>query len=231
MGSKEKSIATHQLGLEYAKGREAKLSLRYRLKRRTEEVLKTIRQFWKSYPADIIDLGTADGRMLHSLHEAFPRAHCVGIEFNSELVRLAQQMFPGIEITEGNAQNLTFSDNSFDVAIATAIIEHVPEPAQMIREACRVLRPGGILVLTSPAPFWEKIATFVGHLADDLHNEVMTLRKIQRLTSENGFSVLKAEKFMLSPIGMPFELAVESVARVLRCDFLMANQLVVASKK
>jgi len=219
---------TGSLDVAYARQRATKKSLRYRLWRRGREVSQAINQFCTKTPEDIIDLGSADGRMLYTIHQEFTNARCVGVEYNPELVDFAKAEFPVLKIIQGDIQSLEFPDDSFDVAIATAVIEHVPSPVRAMWEIKRVLRSGGILVLTSPAPFWEKLATMVGHLADDQHNEVMNLDQLASLALQTGFTVLKAQRFMLSPVGMPFEFAVEMVLRRLHLNFMMANQLLVS---
>jgi len=220
---------TGSLDMEYSRDRTTKKSLRYRLWRRTHEVLKAIDEFCENPPQDIIDLGTADSRMLDMIHKKYPDVHCVGVEYNQELVDFGKANFPKLDIRQGDVQSLDFPDNSFDVAIATAVIEHLPNPGKAMREAKRVLRSGGgIIVLTAPDPFWERIATVVGHLNDDQHNEVMNLAQLSDLARKNGFVVLKSQKFMLSPVGMPFEFGFEKIIRSLRLNFLMANQLLVA---
>lgn len=221
---------TGTLDIEYAKGRDTKKSLRYRLWRRAHEALSAIEQFANSPVKDIIDLGAADGRMLDMVHRKYPQTHCVGIEYNQELVDFGKRKFPGLELIQGDIQSLDFPDDFFDVAIATAVIEHVPDPGKAMREAKRVLRRGGILVLTSPDPFWEHVATLVGHLKDDQHNEVMNLAQLCNLAQENGFVVLKSQKFMLSPVGMPFEIPIENIVRFIGLNFLFANQLMVCKK-
>jgi SAM-dependent methyltransferase len=45
---------------------------------------------------------------------------------------------------------LPFRDASFDTAVSFQVLEHVPEPAQMLSEIGRVLKPGGVLILTAP---------------------------------------------------------------------------------
>lgn len=45
---------------------------------------------------------------------------------------------------------LPFADAVFDTVLATQVLEHVPEPAMFLAEMCRVLRPGGMLLLTAP---------------------------------------------------------------------------------
>ncbi len=223
-----KSVYPGLLGYEYAKRREIKGSLRYRLRRRTREVLLAIEQFAKTPVQDIIDLGTADGRMLDMIRQKYQEAHCVGIERNKDLVDFAKAKFPYLEIVQCDVQSLTFPDDSFDVAIAAAVIEHVSDPLKMMNGVKRILRPGGILILTSPDPFWERLAVLIGHLKRGQHQMVMNLKQLRGLALECGFTVLKTQKFMLSPIGMPFELILEKGIRNLKLDFLMANQLLVA---
>lgn len=219
---------TGSLDMEYAKGRDTKKSLRYRLWRRTHEVLSAVKEFSTKPVKDIIDLGTADGRMLDMIHRKYPKTRCLGVEYNQDLVDFGKAKFPYLEIIQGDIQSLDLPDNSFDVAVATAVIEHVPDPGKAMREAKRILRPGGILVLTSPDPFWEYLATKVGHLEEDQHNKVMSLKQLCDLALRSGFTILKTQKFMLSPVGMPFEVGIEKFVRRLHLNFVMANQLLVA---
>ena len=50
----------------------------------------------------------------------------------------------------GDALRLPFLDGTMDTVVAFQTLEHVPEPATMVREMSRVLRPGGCLILTAP---------------------------------------------------------------------------------
>jgi ubiquinone/menaquinone biosynthesis C-methylase UbiE len=229
----DKSNHTGHTGLlhvDYAEGRETKRSFRYRLWRRTFEVVAAIEQFAHDPVQDIIDLGTADGRMLSHIQEKYPHAQCVGVEYNQELVEFGKARFPELDIVQGDIESLNFLEETFDVAVATAVIEHVPSPEKALEEIRRVLRPEGIVVLTSPDPFWESLASRLGHLDEDQHHNVYNLKKLMALVSDKKFQVLKAEKFMLSPIGMPFEFSIEKIIRFLGLKILLANQLLVARK-
>ena len=50
----------------------------------------------------------------------------------------------------GSALRLPFASNKFDTVLSTQVLEHVSQPADLIREAYRVLKGGGHLILTAP---------------------------------------------------------------------------------
>lgn len=216
------------LDINYHVGRKTKRSLKYRLQRRTHEVIRAIKMYHSNEINSILDIGAADGLMLSRIKKGFPKAECLGLDYSKDLI--ASNEDPTIKMICADAQHLPFEDNCFDIAIATAVIEHVPDPDKMLAEAHRVLEREGILILTTPDRFWEHIATMVGHLKAEQHQTLMNLRELQNVFKKVGFEVLEAEKFMLSPIGMPFEFGVEKIVKNLRLRFLFANQIVVGKK-
>ncbi|MFN3533654.1 MAG: class I SAM-dependent methyltransferase [Candidatus Brocadia sp.] len=217
------------LDKEYAIARQRKRTHIYRLNRRTAEVVKSIQTFYSKSPAAILDIGTADGLMLNRIKDVFPDTTCVGIEYASDLISCNDS--ENIHLIRGDALVLPFKDNVFDVVIATAIIEHVSDPIQLIREAFRVLRKNGTFIMTTPHPFWEGIATYIGHLKEEEHNELITLRKLILLLKKAEFEIVNAEQFMISLIGMPLELSVEKMLKLCRLNFLLLNQKIVGRKK
>lgn len=70
--------------------------------------------------------------------------HWIGADFPSTGHPHAQ---PDV-IADG--MKLPLADQAFDTVLCTQVLEHVPEPVELLREAWRVLRPGGYLVLTAP---------------------------------------------------------------------------------
>lgn len=217
------------LDKSYHSGRKKKRSLRYRLQRRTKEVINSIKEYYTEIPQNIIDLGTADGLMLGMIKDNFPSSRCIGVEYSRGLVET--NIDRRINVLQGDVNFLPVIDGYFDIAIATAIIEHVPSPERMLKEAKRALKPDGLIILTSPDPFWEHLATMVGHLPNKQHYHVMKLKELDALFKRIGFDILERTKFMLSPFGMPLEIPIEKFIRKIGLNILFANQLIVGKKR
>ncbi|MCC6384454.1 MAG: class I SAM-dependent methyltransferase [Bacteroidia bacterium] len=49
-----------------------------------------------------------------------------------------------------DGKTIPFHDNEFDYVFCTEVMEHVPEPGSLLKEIYRVLKPGGILIMTTP---------------------------------------------------------------------------------
>jgi len=217
------------LDKEYALQREKRRALKYRLRRRADEAIQAIRVFYPD-PERILDLGTAEGRMLSKIKDKCPSTLCVGLEYSPELLDLGVALFQDISFIRADAQNMSFfKDASFDVIVAAAIIEHLKNPGEMLRESSRILKPGGILIITTPHPFWEKLAGHLGMIQGE-HESVMGFLTLRAYCLDAGFQVLEEKGFMISPIGLPGERYIEKLLRRLRVDRHLANQLMVLKK-
>lgn len=91
--------------------------------------------------AHILDVATGAGYVASAAKDM--RAIPVGLDFSSAQVELAQKMHPEIEFLKGIAQDLPFSDQTFDAVVMGFGMNHLPEPEKAVIEAWRVLKPGG----------------------------------------------------------------------------------------
>src|SRR5262245_34573534 len=92
----------------------------------------------------LLDVGCSTGIMTNLLSNKFQRTD--GIDSDVDGVVFAQKKFArsNLSFVVGDAMNLDFSDNSFDVVNCSHIYEHVPDSQRLMSEICRVLKPEGI---------------------------------------------------------------------------------------
>lgn len=95
----------------------------------------------------IVDIGCGSGDRL-SLFAALGWGKAVGVEPDDAAVAAARQI--GRDVRFGGADALPFEDATVDAAVMHHVIEHVPSSARALAEACRVLKPGGYLMMITP---------------------------------------------------------------------------------
>jgi ubiquinone/menaquinone biosynthesis C-methylase UbiE len=81
-----------------------------------------------------------------------------GLDFSIAMLGVARALHPEIEFDHGDAEALPYPDGSFDAVVSNFGIHHVPHPILALRQAHRVLRPGGALAFTAWAASSENIA-------------------------------------------------------------------------
>lgn len=99
--------------------------------------------------AKILDIGTSTGTNLRMLRE-LGFTNVTGLDASDEAIRFCREKGLGF-VQKGDVTALPFADASFDLVLATDIIEHVDDDAQALKEIRRVARPGGFVLITVPA--------------------------------------------------------------------------------
>jgi SAM-dependent methyltransferase len=98
----------------------------------------------------VLDIGCGAGNMHHHLDRY---GTVKGVEIDPRPVAVAHER--GYDVDQGDAsQGLAYDDASFDLVTALDVIEHNEDDMAILREAYRILKPGGHLVVTVPALQW-----------------------------------------------------------------------------
>jgi ubiquinone/menaquinone biosynthesis C-methylase UbiE len=104
--------------------------------------------------ASVLDIGCGTGLVARAIarHSGFTGS-VAGIDLSPHLVaaatRLAAEEGVAQRVTfqRGDVRKLPFADASFDAVVAHTLISHVPDPPAVLKEAARVLKPGGALAV------------------------------------------------------------------------------------
>lgn len=103
----------------------------------------------------ILDLGSGRGGVLLSATEA--GYDIIGLEYSkphiTEALRRGKERGISLNVIQGRGEDMPFSDHSFGFINMAQVIEHVESPIEVMKEADRVLAPGGIIYVSVPSRF------------------------------------------------------------------------------
>jgi ubiquinone/menaquinone biosynthesis C-methylase UbiE len=100
-------------------------------------------------PDDILETAAGTGIVTQTVAEAVPKARIVATDLNADMLAVARPKFPNAQVSfeVADAQSLPFGDGSFDAVICQFGAMFFPDRIGAYREARRVLRPGGTLLM------------------------------------------------------------------------------------
>ncbi|HZS94089.1 MAG TPA: glycosyltransferase [Chloroflexota bacterium] len=144
----------------------------------------------------VLDVGCGSSRIIGALPSG-----SVAVDILLRKLRHARRF--GTTLVQASGFNLPFRDESFPCVLCSQVIEHVPKESPILDELCRVLAPGGRLVLGTPDyetwewPTLEKLYGFFapGGYADE-HISHYSLRELIETFERRGF-VHEATRYIL----------------------------------
>ncbi|MBA7479590.1 Ubiquinone biosynthesis O-methyltransferase, mitochondrial [subsurface metagenome] len=152
---------------------------------------------------DYIDVGCGEGRWLQE--HGGPKV--IGIDVNLKYLKIAREKAKnGTNFVLCDGHHLPFKDSFFDTAICIEVLEHLVDPVHALAEINRVLKPGGLLGVSTPniAFFALRLALLLGHFTDlydyDLppqHLRFYTFNSLKWLLNQAGFEIVKKGKCSL----------------------------------
>jgi ubiquinone/menaquinone biosynthesis C-methylase UbiE len=115
---------------------------------RVSKIISLVEKY--SFGNKILDVGTASGNIATLLAEKGFEAFALDLNKNFLNYAKKKREFGKIIYVHADAMHLPFGANVFDAVILGEIIEHVAYPEKLIVEAKKVLKKGGILIITTP---------------------------------------------------------------------------------
>ena len=149
----------------------------------------------------VLDLGSGGGiDVLLSARRVGPTGFAYGLDMTDEMLALAEQnkaaaAATNVEFLKGQIEDIPLPDNTVDVVISNCVINLAADKGQVLREAYRVLKPGGRFAVSDvvaqgelPADLRNDMEAWVGCIAGALEEQ-----EYRRLLSEAGFSGVDME--------------------------------------
>lgn len=147
---------------------------------------------------DVLEIGIGTGLNL-ALYP--PGARVTGIEYSAAMLELAKrragELGVAADLRLGDAERLLFDDASFDTVVSTYSLCTIPDDRQAAREAKRVLRPDGRLILAEHVRSPTTVVRVGQRLIDPLMHRIEgdnLLRDPLDYISEEGFTVEEVER-------------------------------------
>ena len=145
----------------------------------------------------LLDVGCGTGFLIDNLTKQKPARYC-GVDLSDEMIRMAQKkQIEGAEFVVSSAEKLPYPDESFDIVTCSQSFHHYPYPEAAMREAKRVLKPGGLYILSD---------TGIGGVGAWIDNHIIfrlmrsgdchttNRRGIEKLMASVGFSVVDSRQ-------------------------------------
>jgi len=146
--------------------------------------------------AKILDIGCAYGYFIEiATKHGFI---CYGIDISNVALKEAKRHG---EVIKATAELLPFKSNSLDVVTLFDVIEHLESPFKALKEVHRVLKRGGILIITTPNV--NSLQRYIKRnkfhaFCDKTHKYLFIKKTLEYLVSKAGFNVKRVETHFYS---------------------------------
>ena len=135
--------------------------------------------------ADILDIGCLNGNLYNFIkNKNFPIKSFTGVDLSEKLINLAKIRFPEQYWQQADAHKLPFEIKKFDVVCMLETLEHVDNPTELVKEAVRVIKKDGVLIVSVPnelkieddAHIWSFTSTDLFNLLSQFSTNVQILQ-------------------------------------------------------
>ena len=143
-----------------------------------------------------------------------------GVDLSPEMAREAREKFghlSNVSFREGDVESLTLPDSTYDQVLCMAVIEYLAAPRRAMAEIARILKPGGIAIVTVPkrwhidqltvaatAPARALMRLFSQGTADSLPRLRMQPEELDKAAVDAGLTPDGGSQYQFTPIPYPF---------------------------
>ena len=149
---------------------------------------------------NLLDIGCGTGYLIDMLSKNH-KAKYTGLDLSPKMIEEChKKKIKNAIFVEGKSDKLPFDDNTFDVVTCSQSFHHYPETDKPLQEALRVLKPGGVYIIsdTGVGPFkmfGVKFDDFIyQHFSNSGDCNVSYMEKMIKDMTKNGFKIINYKK-------------------------------------
>lgn len=155
----------------------------------------------------ILNAWARTGKAIDYIREKCSGACLINLELSEALIGVAKTRHPGGIFIQSSLQRFPFKDSQFDFVLSLETLEHTQDSLGFLKEAGRVLKSHGTLVLSTP-PATAEIVFFVSDLLKLHHSEgphkCHSPKEVKDMLQKSGFKLLLHKGTLLVPAGPKF---------------------------
>ena len=107
--------------------------------------------------ARILDVGCGSGRVTADLADLAAGRRVVAVDVDGGMARRTGATVASADVAQADGRRLPFPDASFDAAVCNLVLLWTPEPAALVAEMARVVRPGGTVLASMEPDYGGKV--------------------------------------------------------------------------
>lgn len=145
----------------------------------------------------VLDIGCGSGEWLQYMQDFGVAVQ--GLEVDPRAANVARSR--GLPVHIGPLENAGFSKQAFDTVTLSHVIEHVASPQDLLQQCNRILRPDGLLVVSTPnsSSFGHRIfGQYWRGLEPPRHLHLLNQRSLRTMVEAAGYAVVRCETFVHS---------------------------------
>jgi len=98
----------------------------------------------------VVELGCGISSFCQTLKDKFPNCEVHALDFGGDIIERLKINYPQIKYKRGDATKTPYEDNYFDYVVAGELIEHIPDPEDLVKEMYRICKNGGVISISTP---------------------------------------------------------------------------------
>lgn len=151
----------------------------------------------------ILDIGCGSGGLTFKLFKSLRNSEVIGVDFNEKAIksaniRLKREKLKKLKFMSGDAENIVFNDNEFDIVIALDMLDHLFDPEKCLINIRKILKKNGYAIIcvgnySSLWPIIEKLWDDFGDSRNygETHLHHFTKKHFEGMLKRAGFKNIK----------------------------------------